>query len=109
MGAPTSASTNGRINSSNNSITSSANSTTSSGAAASKNYNQPDLVKVSSPAPQHQELQRENLQLRQRLGHSAKGFTAMAVALNHVTKEVRSKKFFQVQHSAVYESRTEDN
>jgi hypothetical protein len=93
MGAPASATTNGRINSSNNSITSSANSTTSTGgaaSAASKNYNQPDLVKVSSPAPQHQELQRENLQLRQRLGHSAKGFTAMAVALNHVTKEVCS-------------------
>jgi hypothetical protein len=50
---------------------------------------QPDLVKVSSPAAAaEQTLQRENSQLRERLGHSAKGFTAMAVALSHVTKEV---------------------
>ena len=75
---------NGKINSSTNSITSAGSGTTS---AAAKNYNQPDVVKVSSPAP-HPDLQRENLQLRERLGHSAKGFTAMAVALSHVSKEV---------------------
>lgn len=58
-------------------------------ASSGKSYNQPDLVKVSSPGLE-QALQRENSQLRERLGHSAKGFTAMAVALNHVTKEVRT-------------------
>ena len=71
---------NGKIT---NSITSAVSGTTT----AAKNYNQPDVVKVSSPAP-HPDLHRENLQLRERLGHSAKGFTAMAVALSHVSKEV---------------------
>ena len=82
IGAPSSASaaaSNGRANS---------NATTAAtAAAAAKNYNQPDLVKVSSPGPQ-QDLHREVRQLRERLGHNAKGFTAMAVALSHVTKEV---------------------
>ena len=62
-------------------------------ATSGKSYNQPDLVKVSSPGLE-QTLQRENSQLRERLGHSAKGFTAMAVALNHVTKEVRRNLYW---------------
>ena len=75
----------GKTNNSTNSITSAVSGTTT---AAAKNYNQPDVVKVSSPAAPHPDLHRENLQLRERLGHSAKGFTAMAVALSHVSKEV---------------------
>ena len=69
------------------SATSKSGSATTASSTGAKSYNQPDLVKVSSPAVD-QSLQRENSQLRERLGHSAKGFTAMAGALNHVTKEV---------------------
>ncbi len=48
-----------------------------------------DLVKVSSPAPNpNHDLEQKNLQLRQRLSHNAKAFTAMAVALNYFQTEV---------------------
>ena len=65
---------------------------------------QPDLVKVSSP--KLSELARlesvvdaktqENAQLRARLGHNAKGFEALAIALNHYAKKVRAT-FLEVE------------
>ena len=66
-----------------------------------RNHHQPDLVKVSqSPKVvtsnaelarlEHilDEKNRENERLRARLGHNAKGFEALAVTVNHLSKKV---------------------
>jgi hypothetical protein len=68
---------------------------------AASHHHQPDLVKVSSPkvtAANGSELTRlenlvdqkirENGELRNRLGHNAKGFDALAVTVNHFAKKV---------------------
>ena len=65
----------------------------------SSHRDQPDLVKVSSPATtKHSELAKlehvideknqENDQLRIRLRHNAKGFEALALTVDHLGKKV---------------------
>ena len=68
----------------------------SSSAAYLRHHHQPDLVKVSSPKSSEftrlenilDEKNRENDQLRNRLKHNAKGFEALALTVEHLTKKV---------------------
>ena len=69
-------------------------------------HHQPDLVKVSS-LPKNvsagselarlesilDEKNRENDQLKARLAHSAKGFAALAITVNHYAKKVKKINF----------------
>ena len=65
-------------------------------------HHQPDLVKVSSPKLSEltrlehilDEKNRENEQLRSRLKHNAKGFEALALTVDHLTKKVSITNFW---------------